>query len=110
MQALRKTQAAAGLELVDVPEPQIASPDEVLVRVIATGICGSDLHVDDWTPSYAFITKAIPVTIGHEFVGVAETGPLAGQRVVVRPSVTCGVCAACRSATSTAARTAPASA
>ena len=59
MQALRKTRAAAGLELVDVPEPQPASPDEVLVRVIATGICGSDLHVDDWTPSYAFVSKAI---------------------------------------------------
>lgn len=95
MQALRKIRPAAGLELVDVPEPQPASPDEVLVRVTATGICGSDLHVDDWTPSYAFITQALPVTIGHEFVGVAETGPLAGQRVVVRPSVTCGVCPAC---------------
>ena len=95
MQALRKTRAAAGLELLDVPEPQVASPDEVLVRVSATGICGSDLHVDDWTPSYAFITQSLPVTIGHEFVGVAQTGPLAGRRVVVRPSVTCGVCAAC---------------
>ena len=95
MQALRKTQAAAGLELMEVPMPEVRSPDEVLVRVLATGICGSDLHVDDWTPSYAFITQSIPVTIGHEFVGVAQTGPLAGRRVVVRPSVTCGVCAAC---------------
>jgi threonine dehydrogenase-like Zn-dependent dehydrogenase len=95
MQALRKTQAAAGVELVDVPVPELASPDEVLVRVSATGICGSDLHVDDWTPSYAFITQSLPVTLGHEFVGVAQTGALRGQRVVVRPSVTCGICAAC---------------
>jgi threonine dehydrogenase-like Zn-dependent dehydrogenase len=95
MQALRKTRAAAGLELVEVPVPQPTSPDEVLVRVIATGICGSDLHVDDWTPSYAFITSALPVTLGHEFVGVAESGPMKGRRVVVRPSVTCGRCAAC---------------
>ncbi len=96
MQALRKTRPAAGLELVDVPVPLLeADSGDVLVEVSATGICGSDLHVDDWTSSYAFITGSIPVTIGHEFVGVARTGPLAGRRVVVRPSVTCGVCAAC---------------
>ena len=96
MQALQKTRAAAGLELVDVPRPSVEpSSDDVLVQVLATGICGSDLHVDDWTPSYAFMAPSLPVTIGHEFVGVARSGPLAGQRVVVRPSVTCGVCAAC---------------
>ncbi|MDM0116994.1 alcohol dehydrogenase catalytic domain-containing protein [Variovorax sp. J22R133] len=96
MQALRKTRPEAGLELVDVPVPVLdADSGDVLVKVRATGICGSDLHVDDWTPSYAFITQSIPVTIGHEFVGVAQTGHLAGRRVVVRPSVTCGVCAAC---------------
>lgn len=95
MKALRKTRAAAGVELVEVAPPVIDRDDQVLVRVHATGICGSDLHVDDWTPSYAFITAALPVTLGHEFVGTAETGPLAGRRVVVRPSVTCGVCAAC---------------
>jgi threonine dehydrogenase-like Zn-dependent dehydrogenase len=95
MKALRKTRAAAGVELVEVEPPMIDRDDEVLVRVHATGICGSDLHVDDWTPSYAFITAALPVTLGHEFVGTVETGPLAGRRVVVRPSVTCGVCAAC---------------
>ena len=95
MKALRKTHAAAGLELAEVAVPEPASPDEVLVRVSATGICGSDLHVDDWTPSYAFMTASLPVTLGHEFVGVAQTGPLSGRRVVVRPSVTCGVCAAC---------------
>lgn len=95
MKALRKTRAAAGLELADVAVPEARSADEVLVRVVATGICGSDLHVDDWTPSYGFIANSLPVTLGHEFVGVVEGGPLAGRRVVVRPSVTCGVCAAC---------------
>jgi len=96
MQALRKTRPEAGLELVDIPPPVVeADSGDVLVKVSATGICGSDLHVDDWTSSYAFITRSIPVTIGHEFVGVAQTGPMAGRRVVVRPSVTCGICAAC---------------
>lgn len=96
MLALRKTRPAAGLELVEVPAPRCESTDEVLVRVHATGICGSDLHVDDWTPSYAFVAAALPVTLGHEFVGVAHSGPLAGRRVVVRPSVTCGRCGACQ--------------
>ncbi len=96
MQALRKTHPGAGLELVDVPEPRLdPDSDDVMVAVTAAGICGSDLHVDTWTPSYAFIAPSLPVTIGHEFVGVAQTGPLAGRRVVVRPSVTCGACPAC---------------
>lgn len=95
MLALQKTRAASGIELVEVPRPAPADADEVRVRVRAAGICGSDLHVDDWTSSYAFLAPALPVTLGHEFVGIAETGPLAGQRVVVRPSVTCGRCAAC---------------
>lgn len=95
MKALRKTHAAAGVELIDVAAPELDSPADVLVRVTATGICGSDLHVDDWTPSYAFITQSLPVTLGHEFVGVAQSGALQGQRVVVRPSVTCGSCSAC---------------
>lgn len=95
MMALRKTQAAAGLELVDIAKPDAPAPGEVLVRVSATGICGSDLHVADWTPSYAFITASLPVTLGHEFVGLAQGGRWQGQRVVVRPSVTCGGCGAC---------------
>jgi threonine dehydrogenase-like Zn-dependent dehydrogenase len=97
MLALRKTRAAAGTELVEVPVPQAQALDdgEVLVRVTAAGICGSDLHVDDWTDSYAFITPFLPVTLGHEFVGVIASGECAGRRVVVRPSVTCGQCAHC---------------
>ncbi len=95
MLALQKIRPEAGLALVEVPSPAEPGDGEVRVRVLATGICGSDLHVDDWTRSYTFITPALPVTLGHEFVGIAENGPLAGQRVVVRPSVTCGRCAAC---------------
>lgn len=95
MQALRKTRPEAGVELIDVAAPEAAAADEVLIRVRATGICGSDLHVDDWTPSYAFMAQSLPVTLGHEFVGVAESGPDRGRRMVVRPSVTCGTCAGC---------------
>jgi threonine 3-dehydrogenase len=95
MQALRKIRAADGGEPVDMPIPEPLSPDEVLVRVIAAGLSGSDLLVDEWTPSQAFMTEGLPVTLGHEFVGRVETGPQRGQRVVVRPSVTCGRCIAC---------------
>lgn len=95
MQALRKTHTAAGLELVDVPHPGAPAEGEVLVRVRAAGICGSDLHVDDWTTSYHFIAPSLPVTLGHEFVGVITGGARDGERVVVRPSVTCGRCAHC---------------
>lgn len=49
----------AGLELVDVPVPTLQASKRcaVLVKVSAAGICGSDLHVDDWSSSYAFIEQ-----------------------------------------------------
>ena len=95
MQALRTIRAANGGEPVDMPIPEPLSPDEVLVRVVAAGLAGHDLQVDEWSPSQAFMTEGLPVTLGHEFVGRVETGPQRGQRVVVRPSVTCGRCIAC---------------
>ncbi len=97
MNALRKIEAAPGVHLVAVSQPGPPDDDEVLIRVVAAGICGSDLHVDDWTPSYAFVAASLPVTLGHEFVGIAQTGEFSGRRVVVRPSVTCSICAACTS-------------
>ena len=70
MRALVKTAPGPGnLELRDVPVPQIEA-DEVLVRVRACGICGSDLKIqDDQHPSTP------PVVIGHEFAGeIVEVG------------------------------------
>jgi threonine 3-dehydrogenase len=102
MQALRKTQPAHGLSLTQAPKPELL-PDEVLLRVHSTGVCGTDLHIAEWTASYHFLAPALPVTIGHEFSGqVAAWGANAqglavGQLVAVRPSVTCGRCAACTS-------------
>jgi len=100
MQALRKTLPSHGLDLIEAPMP-VPGPGEVLVRVHSTGVCGTDLHIDEWTPSYHFVSQALPVTIGHEFSGEivaqgegAHSLPL-GQLVAVRPSVTCGHCAAC---------------
>lgn len=102
MKSLRKTQAQEGLELQETPLPS-PRPGEVLIEVLATGVCGTDLHIDKWTSSYHFMTSTLPVTIGHEFSGaVIGKGegveqPELGQRVTVRPSVTCGRCDACTS-------------
>jgi threonine 3-dehydrogenase len=103
MLALQKIEPGPGLTLHHVPRPKPAC-GEVLVRVRAVGICGSDLHLQRWTRGYEFVASALPVTIGHEFAGnVAEIGSEVvgleiGQRVAVMPSVTCGQCEACREA------------
>jgi threonine dehydrogenase-like Zn-dependent dehydrogenase len=88
--------------MADVPEPGAPGPGEVLVRVEAAGICGSDVHIYEWTDGYDFMAPYLPVTLGHEFAGHVEAaGPLAGvavgQRVAVVPAVACGKCSLCRS-------------
>jgi len=101
MLALRKTRPADGLDLAEVPPPPPPAGGEVQIAVEAAGICGSDLHVLDWTPAYAFMAGALPVTIGHEFAGrIVDVGSEAGRwrigdRVTVLPSVTCGRFAMC---------------
>ena len=100
MKALRKLTPGQGLALQDAEAP-VPGPGDVLIRIKATGVCGTDLHIDEWTPSYHFMTRALPVTIGHEFSGeVAALGHsveslAVGQLVTVRPSTVCGRCAAC---------------
>ena len=101
MKALQKTRPAFGLELRDLPAPESPGPGEVVVAVGATGVCGTDVHIYEWTPGYEIMTKAMPVTLGHEFAGtVAAVGPgvkgiAGGALVAVRPSIVCGRCAAC---------------
>lgn len=87
-----------GLEICEVDAPRPA-PDEVLVRVEAAGICGSDVDgVSSQSPR-----RSPPLIMGHELTGevVAAGGPageyLVGTRVVVNPQVTCGDCKWCRS-------------
>jgi threonine 3-dehydrogenase len=71
------------------------------VAVGATGVCGTDVHIYEWTPGYEGMAKALPVTLGHEFAGTVTTvgpgvaGLAAGALVAVRPSIVCGRCAAC---------------
>ena len=102
MLALRKTGPEFGAVLEEVAEPEL-SPGFVMVEVDAAGICGSDIHMYEWTSGYEWLIPALPVTMGHEFAGrVAALGPgvsglSEGQPVVVMPSYTCGTCEACES-------------
>jgi threonine 3-dehydrogenase len=101
VKALQKTAPSFGLDLREVAEPSAPAAHEVLVEVAAAGICGSDLHIYEWTGGYEFVAPAMPVTLGHEFagrvvaVGSGVSDVAVGERVTVMPSVTCGICAAC---------------
>jgi len=102
MQALQKIVPAFGVELREVAVPAAPGVNQVLIDVAAVGICGSDVHVYEWTGGYEFVTQAMPLTLGHEFAGkIVATGGGAGDfevgdRVTVLPSVTCGKCRHCR--------------
>jgi L-iditol 2-dehydrogenase len=77
-------------------EQRAPGPDEVVLRVEACGVCGTDRHMVQG--EYPAI---LPVTLGHEFAGVvirggAGTESLAGSRVAVDPNISCGRCRACR--------------
>ncbi|MEP3112220.1 alcohol dehydrogenase catalytic domain-containing protein [Nisaea sp.] len=78
------------LEMRNVPDAEPAT-DELLVRVEAVGICGSDMHAylghDERRPA--------PLILGHEAAGSIVQGPRTGERVTVNPLVACGVCRAC---------------
>ena len=97
MKALLLT-APSTLELTDFPEPAIGA-DEVLVRVRACGICGSDIH--GWDGSSG--RRQPPLIMGHEASGeVAKVGPAvkrwrAGDRVTFDSTIYCGECSYCRS-------------
>jgi len=73
MKALVKKKAEPGIWLDDVPIPTIGIND-VLIRVLRTGICGTDLHIHKWD-AWAQKTIPVPMVVGHEFVGaIVEVG------------------------------------
>jgi len=101
MRAVVKVAAAAGaVELRDLPVPEPGA-GEVLVRVAAASICGSDLHFFNWD-KVAQVFFEPPMTMGHEFSGTVEAlgdgvrGVALGDRVAAESVVYCGTCAACR--------------
>lgn len=99
MKALVKRFDAPGLALEEVAEPE-AGINDVKIRVLQTGICGTDLHIYDWD-SWAQRTIPLGLTIGHEFVGeIVEVGSNvtdfhAGDIVSGEGHVVCGRCRNC---------------
>ena len=101
MRALRKTAKAAGAELVEIPVPEPGEGD-VLVRVHAASICGTDLHIYDWNEWAENRIPRVPMTFGHEVAGTVEAvgdevhhiSP--GAFVAAETHIACGVCSTCR--------------
>src|ERR1700676_27760 len=100
MNALRKMRAGTGLSFESAPVPNVG-PTDVLVRVTAASICGTDLHIYGWD---RWSQKRIkpPVTLGHEFSGVVErvgeevSVVKAGDFVSAEMHLNCGQCRQCR--------------
>lgn len=88
------------MELVDWPEPEVG-PDEVKIRVLRAGLCGTDLHLEQWDDWAASVANP-PLVTGHEFFGeVVEVGRrvregVQGQVVSGEGHVVCGNCRSCR--------------
>lgn len=101
MKAVRVHQYGKPPTLDDVPEPGIERALDVLVKVDAAGVCRTDLHIIEgqWAEKSGV---SLPYVIGHENagtvvdVGAAVTSVRAGDRVILHPLMTCGLCRACR--------------
>jgi len=103
MLALVKAEAGPGLQLVERPEPAVG-PGEVKIRVERAGLCGTDLHLEQWDDWAASVVR-VPLVIGHEFFGeVVELGSdvgeghgiQVGQKASGEGHVVCGSCRNCR--------------
>ena len=99
MKALVKQKAEVGLWLDEVPLPTFGD-NEVLIKVLRTGICGTDLHIYNWD-AWAQKTIPVPMVVGHEFVGtIAAVGSHVkdfreGDIVSGEGHVVCGRCRNC---------------
>lgn len=100
MKALRKIKEEPGIWMQDIPEPTIG-PNDLLVKIEMTAICGTDIHIYNWD-EMARSTTPVPLTTGHEFVGrVVEMGSEVkgfslDDRVSGEGHITCGHCRNCR--------------
>jgi threonine 3-dehydrogenase len=100
MKALSKLKAEPGIWMVDAEIPKIGHND-VLIKVIKTAICGTDLHIYKWD-EWAQKTIPVPMIVGHEFVGeIVELGAevkglKVGDRVSGEGHIVCGHCRNCK--------------
>ena len=89
------------LQLTEIPEPEVTGPLDVIVRIGGAGVCRTDLHIleGQWEQKTGV---ELPYTIGHEnagwvhAVGDAVTNVAVGDKVILHPLITCGLCRACR--------------
>lgn len=101
MKALIKSKAEPGLWMGEVPIPTFG-PNDVLIKIKKTAICGTDIHIYNWD-DWAQKRIKVPLVIGHEFVGeIVEFGKevthfKVGQRVSGEGHIACGHCRNCRS-------------
>jgi NAD+-dependent secondary alcohol dehydrogenase Adh1 len=101
MRAVRVTGYHQPLEMADVPNPEVSGPLDVIVRIGGAGVCRTDLHIleGQWADKSQV---RLPYTIGHEnagwvdAVGSAVTNVAVGDKVILHPLITCGLCRACR--------------
>ncbi|CDN42235.1 L-threonine 3-dehydrogenase [Paenibacillus sp. P22] len=101
MIGLVKAERKAGAVLMEVPIPQIAA-DEVRIKVKASSICGTDMHIYHWD-EWAEQNVVTPNVFGHEFSGIVEsvgsavTNVAVGDHVSAEGHIVCGTCKQCRS-------------
>ncbi|MDH5432615.1 MAG: L-threonine 3-dehydrogenase [Gammaproteobacteria bacterium] len=100
MKTLMKTQPKEGIWLEETGKPEVGHND-VLIKIKKTAICGTDVHIYNWD-EWSQKTIPVPMTVGHEFVGVIEEvgqevqGFKVGDRVSGEGHITCGHCRNCR--------------
>ncbi|WP_395727956.1 NAD(P)-dependent alcohol dehydrogenase [Nakamurella sp.] len=101
MRAVRVVGYHQDLELTEIDKPEVTGPFDVIVRIGGAGVCRTDLHIleGQWEPK---THVALPYTIGHEnagwvdAIGSAVTNVTVGDKVIMHPLITCGLCRACR--------------
>lgn len=100
MKSISKLKPEVGLWLTDVEKPTIG-PNDLLIKIKKTAICGTDLHIYKWD-EWSQRRVPVPLTVGHEFAGVVTEvgsevkGFQIGDRVSGEGHITCGYCRRCR--------------
>ena len=99
MKAIVKNNREYGVQVMEVDTPGLME-DEVLVKVLAASICGSDIHMYEGMNAYEWVKT--PVTLGHEFAGKVvkvsneKHKHLLDKTVIINPYVPCGHCNNCQ--------------
>ena len=101
MRVVRVVEYHQNLELSEAPAPEVTSPLDVIVKIGAAGVCRTDIHIleGQWAEKSGV---KLPYTIGHENAGWVHakgdsvTSLEVGDKVILHPLVTCGLCRACR--------------